>query len=137
MNLIDRARRRLDAGHMKGGYTDSEGIRCCLEGALIMALLDEDADLEKDAGRFEPGDVFYTQDTSYDQIAHPFVSTRRSERFVAIRMECEAITDTQFPDRGPFAHIAEFNDHPDTTLDEIYMVLDKAAANLPPEVLGD
>lgn len=133
--LIDRALQRLHRGHVKGGYTDDEGVGCCFEGALILAMLDEDHEYES-SGRFTPHDVFRSDDTPYDQVWSPFLHARQSDRLSEIRETAEQVIAEQFPERRVDS-IADFNDHPDTTIGDIEMVLDKTATLLPPEVLGE
>lgn len=142
INLIDRALLRLQHGLHKGGYTDDDGTICCTEAALIMAVLDEDYELEDEAGHFEPGEVFELMESedglAMSLVAPPFSHVLRSDRFNRLRNATEEVAREQFPERlCENGTIAEFNDHPDTTLGDVTAILEKAALNAPADVLGE
>jgi hypothetical protein len=89
-------------GHCKGRLEDDEG-RVCLAGALLVAR-HESAKMTNQPWPVEFGDV------------DPVLT---------------AVTREQFPDRslGIGAYVT-FNNHPDTTPEEVIGVLEKAAARL-------
>ncbi len=94
-------------GHCKGAAVDRQG-RLCLMGALAAAITD----------------LYMTSSG---------VFTPRSRD--AVKEAAAAVIAAQFPERYVISSRAgvatvKFNDHPDTTAEEVIAVLEKAAAGL-------
>lgn len=101
-NTIREAIRVLSrTGWTKDAFTDASG-RHCLQGALYQAHGERPFDER--------------------QVGHP-VSGGLA---VDVRLVNEVIV-TEFPDRSGSIGVSRFNDHPDTTLDDVLLVMEKAA----------
>ena len=101
-NTIREAIRVLSrAGWAKDAFTDASG-RHCIQGALYEAY-----GLCPFDGR---------------QIALPLTSAMADD----VRLVNEVIS-AQFPERTGGVGVSRFNDHPDTTMDDVVSVMEKAA----------
>jgi hypothetical protein len=112
--FIDQAIEELKNGWIKGDYETEHGV--CALGACGK-VADQ---LRGDRDRFEDEEAL-----------------RISALKCRVEDEIDAIVREQYPDRlnsdGGLVPIAAFNDHPDTKLEEVIAVFEKAKARLEEE----
>jgi hypothetical protein len=102
MNRIRQAIEVLaHAGWTKGTFTD-EGGRHCLQGALYEA--------------------HQVQAPQKDDVGTPLCRPLADD----VRL-VNSVIEEQYPERFGAVGVSRFNDHPETTLDDVIRVLEKAA----------
>lgn len=103
MDLIQKVKGSLPGNWHKGSYTDLDSGNRCVIGWL-----------------------YYHDAQNHQSNVH---SSCNVETF---RMVLADIAEEQFPDRVTdlLDHIIEVNDHPDTTEDDIMMILEKAEVRM-------
>lgn len=107
MNTLWQAAQKIRGHYHKGDYADGKGNYCML-GAMASVRGVQDTILTGD----EEGDILFDHE------------------FNAQENILKEIIEEQFPDRlglNRFPGVPTFNDHPDTTEDEVVAVLEKSA----------
>jgi hypothetical protein len=127
MNLIDKALARLDRdGWHQGGFTDANGNRCCVLGALVMervqdTLTDPNAELC-------PDDVFYFEcDGNSGDIVADFAWVTKDPEY--LQAESAVLTMIDAP-QGGIGGIAGWNDADGRTFEEVREALKWASERL-------